>query len=145
MLECAGTLCKSAETLKEMGAKSVSACATHALFNGSALERIEASVMEHVIVSDSIPMKPNACAKIKVSLSLLSLTLSLSFSFSFSLSLLMEHVIVSDSITMKAKACAKIKVEMSLCMCWCVCADRKKTDRQIDSSDTSRCMHAQKQ
>mmetsp|Transcript_72030 Transcript_72030/g.105570 ORF Transcript_72030/g.105570 Transcript_72030/m.105570 type:complete len:376 (-) Transcript_72030:40-1167(-) len=66
MIDTAGTLCKSAETLKEMGAKSVSACATHALFNGPALERIEKSVMEHVIISDTIPLNPKACAKIKV-------------------------------------------------------------------------------
>jgi len=66
MIDTAGTLCKSAETLKDMGAKSVSACATHALFNGSALERIEKSVMQHVIVSDTIPLKPGACDKIKV-------------------------------------------------------------------------------
>lgn len=66
MIDTAGTLCKSAETLKEMGAKSVSACATHALFNGPALERIEKSVMEHVIISDTIPLRPEACSKIKV-------------------------------------------------------------------------------
>ena len=66
MIDTAGTLCKSAETLKEMGAKSVSACATHALFNGPALDRIAKSVMEHVIISDTIPLKPEACAKIKV-------------------------------------------------------------------------------
>jgi hypothetical protein len=94
--------------------------------------------MEHVIVSDSIPMKPNACAKIKVSLSSLSLSLTHS--------LLMEHVIVSDSITMKMNACLKIEVEcLSACVGVCVRTDRKKTDRQIDSSDTSRCMHVQKQ
>jgi ribose-phosphate pyrophosphokinase len=66
MIDTAGTLCKSAETLRDMGAKSVSACATHALFNGPALDRIAKSVMEHVIISDTIPLKPEACDKIKV-------------------------------------------------------------------------------
>ncbi|EKX54600.1 hypothetical protein GUITHDRAFT_159143 [Guillardia theta CCMP2712] len=65
MIDTAGTLCKSADTLMEMGAKSVLACATHGLFNGSALERIEKSVMSHVIVADTIPAKKNAPSKIK--------------------------------------------------------------------------------
>jgi len=57
MIDTAGTLCKSAESLKEMGALSVSACCTHALFSGPALERIGKSVMAHVIVSDTIPIR----------------------------------------------------------------------------------------
>ena len=50
----------------EMGAKSVSACATHGLLTGPALDRIDKSCMQHVIVSDSIPLKPNASSKIRV-------------------------------------------------------------------------------
>mmetsp|Transcript_41115 Transcript_41115/g.100869 ORF Transcript_41115/g.100869 Transcript_41115/m.100869 type:complete len:423 (+) Transcript_41115:135-1403(+) len=66
MIDTAGTLCKSAETLMEMGAKSVSACATHGLLTGPAMDRIKKSCMAHVIVSDSIPLKPGAPDKIKV-------------------------------------------------------------------------------
>jgi ribose-phosphate pyrophosphokinase len=50
----------------EMGAKSVSACATHGLFCGPALDRIQKSCMTHVVVSDSIPIKANAPEKIEV-------------------------------------------------------------------------------
>jgi ribose-phosphate pyrophosphokinase len=38
MIDTAGTLCKSADSLKDMGALSVSACCTHALFSGPALK-----------------------------------------------------------------------------------------------------------
>mmetsp|Transcript_2624 Transcript_2624/g.5883 ORF Transcript_2624/g.5883 Transcript_2624/m.5883 type:complete len:386 (+) Transcript_2624:111-1268(+) len=59
MIDTAGTLCKAADSLTEMGALSVSACCTHALFSGPALERIGACSLVHVIVSDTIPMKQN--------------------------------------------------------------------------------------
>ncbi|KAJ1492886.1 hypothetical protein T484DRAFT_1584467, partial [Baffinella frigidus] len=57
MIDTAGTLCKAADSLTEMGALSVSACCTHALFSGPALERIGACSLVHVIVSDTIPSK----------------------------------------------------------------------------------------
>mmetsp|Transcript_28493 Transcript_28493/g.57900 ORF Transcript_28493/g.57900 Transcript_28493/m.57900 type:complete len:349 (-) Transcript_28493:87-1133(-) len=57
MIDTAGTLCKSADSLKDMGALSVSACATHALFSGPALERIGKSSLQYVIISDTIPLK----------------------------------------------------------------------------------------
>eukprot|EP00286_Rhodomonas_abbreviata_P009431 CAMPEP_0181326990 /NCGR_PEP_ID=MMETSP1101-20121128/21828_1 /TAXON_ID=46948 /ORGANISM="Rhodomonas abbreviata, Strain Caron Lab Isolate" /LENGTH=348 /DNA_ID=CAMNT_0023435551 /DNA_START=40 /DNA_END=1086 /DNA_ORIENTATION=- len=57
MIDTAGTLCKSADSLKEMGALSVSACCTHALFSGPALERIGKSALAHLVVSDTIPVK----------------------------------------------------------------------------------------
>mmetsp|Transcript_16738 Transcript_16738/g.33475 ORF Transcript_16738/g.33475 Transcript_16738/m.33475 type:complete len:369 (+) Transcript_16738:42-1148(+) len=66
MIDTAGTLCKSAETLKEMGARTVSACATHGLFNGPALQRIGDSCMSYCIVSDTIPVKGARPEKIKV-------------------------------------------------------------------------------
>ncbi len=56
MIDTAGTLCKAAAVLKEMGAKSVRACATHAVLSGPAYERISESVMEEVIVSNTIPL-----------------------------------------------------------------------------------------
>ena len=59
MIDTAGTLTKAANVLKEMGAKSVRACATHAVFSGSAYERIAESALEEVIVSDTIPLSPD--------------------------------------------------------------------------------------
>jgi ribose-phosphate pyrophosphokinase len=56
IIDTAGTLCAGAEALKEAGAARVIACGTHALFNGPALERIEESVLDHVIVTDTVPV-----------------------------------------------------------------------------------------
>lgn len=55
MIDTAGTLCKAAEVLKEKGAKSVRACATHGLLSGPALQRIHDSVLEEVYITDTIP------------------------------------------------------------------------------------------
>ena len=55
MIDTAGTLCKAAEVLKERGAKSVRACATHGILSGKALERIHDSVLEEVFITDTIP------------------------------------------------------------------------------------------
>eukprot|EP00164_Ancoracysta_twista_P008508 GFYU01012333.1.p1 GENE.GFYU01012333.1~~GFYU01012333.1.p1 ORF type:complete len:349 (+),score=108.28 GFYU01012333.1:64-1110(+) len=57
MIDTAGTLCKSAQTLLDLGALSVSACVTHPVFSGPALDRIAASALDYVIVSDTIPLK----------------------------------------------------------------------------------------
>ena len=62
MIDTAGTLCKAASVLKEKGAKSVRACATHGLLSGSAIERIEASDLDEVLITDTIPhpeLKPD--------------------------------------------------------------------------------------
>lgn len=56
MIDTAGTLTKAANVLKDMGALSVRACATHAVFSGNAYERIAESALEEVIVSDTIPL-----------------------------------------------------------------------------------------
>jgi ribose-phosphate pyrophosphokinase len=58
IIDTAGTLCAGAEALKEAGASRVIACGTHALFNGPALERIENSVLDSVIVTDTVPVDP---------------------------------------------------------------------------------------
>ena len=55
MIDTAGTLCKAAEVLMEKGAKSVSACATHGLLSGSAVEKIHNSVLQEVYITDTIP------------------------------------------------------------------------------------------
>lgn len=55
MIDTAGTLCKAADVLKEKGAKSVRACATHGLFSGEAVKRIHESALEEVFITDTIP------------------------------------------------------------------------------------------
>ena len=56
LIDTAGTLVKGAEALLEKGAASVSACATHAVLSGPAVERIEASSLQEVVVTNSIPL-----------------------------------------------------------------------------------------
>ena len=58
IIDTAGTLCAGAEALREAGATKVYACATHALFNDPALERIGDSAFERVIVTDTVPVDP---------------------------------------------------------------------------------------
>jgi ribose-phosphate pyrophosphokinase len=67
LIDTAGTLVKAAEALLEQGARSVRACATHAVLSGPAVERIENSEIEEVIVTNSIPLAEQAdnCARIK--------------------------------------------------------------------------------
>ena len=73
MIDTAGTLAKAANVLKEMGALSVRACATHAVFSGPAYDRIAESALEEVIVSDTIPLS-NDPAKDKSKITVLSMT-----------------------------------------------------------------------
>jgi ribose-phosphate pyrophosphokinase len=67
LIDTAGTLVKAAEALLEQGARSVRACATHAVFSGPAVERIENSEIEEIVVTNSIPLNEQAdnCARIK--------------------------------------------------------------------------------
>ena len=65
MVDTAGTLSKAAEVMRERGALSVRAICTHALLSGNAYERIENSLLEELIVTDSIPAKKQS-PKIKV-------------------------------------------------------------------------------
>lgn len=55
MIDTAGTLCKAADVLMKMGARSVRACATHGVLSGSAIENINASEIKEVIITDTIP------------------------------------------------------------------------------------------
>jgi ribose-phosphate pyrophosphokinase len=52
-----GTLCKSAALLKEKGARSVRAFCTHPVLSGNAYSNIQSSVMEEMVVCDTIPLK----------------------------------------------------------------------------------------
>ena len=65
MVDTAGTLVKAAQIMKERGALSVRAVATHVILSGNAYERIENSQMEELIVTDTIPLK-HPSSKIKV-------------------------------------------------------------------------------
>ena len=60
LIDTAGTLVKGAEALMEKGAASVSACATHAVLSGPAVQRIEESCLKEVIVTNSIPLSEEA-------------------------------------------------------------------------------------
>lgn len=73
IIDTAGTLAKAANVLKEMGAASVRACATHAVFSGPAYDRIAQSALEEVIVSDTIPLSQDP-AKDKSKISVLTMT-----------------------------------------------------------------------
>ena len=68
LIDTAGTLVKGAEALLARGARSVRACATHAVLSGPAVDRIESSGIEEVIVTNSIPLNGNAsgCSRIRV-------------------------------------------------------------------------------
>src|SRR3982751_3588527 len=67
MIDTAGTLVKAADVLKERGAKKVFAYCTHAVFSGPAIERIKASQLAEVIVTDTIPLKDDGvtCEKVR--------------------------------------------------------------------------------
>ena len=65
MIDTAGTLVKAAEALKRSGAETVYATATHAVFSDPALERIEASPIKEVVVTNTIP-KETICRSSKV-------------------------------------------------------------------------------
>lgn len=65
LVDTAGTLCRAAEIIIEKGAKSVRAMCTHPVLSGKALENIEKSKLEELIVCDTIPLRKRS-KKIKV-------------------------------------------------------------------------------
>jgi ribose-phosphate pyrophosphokinase len=65
MIDTAGTIVKAAKVLKDRGANSVMACATHPVLSGPAFERIESGELDELVVTDSIPLKRES-SKIKV-------------------------------------------------------------------------------
>ena len=68
IIDTAGTLCNAAYALKENGAKAVKAYITHAVLSGPAIERLENSSIDELVVTNSIPLTPDAkkCSKIRV-------------------------------------------------------------------------------
>ncbi len=65
MIDTAGTICKAADIIKDKGANSVRAIATHGVLSGKAYENIENSKLEQVIISDTIQPREKS-DKIKV-------------------------------------------------------------------------------
>lgn len=66
IIDTAGTIVKAGQIIMENGAKSVRAFATHAVCSGPAMERLDKSVFEEVVVTDSIPLPADASKKIHV-------------------------------------------------------------------------------
>jgi ribose-phosphate pyrophosphokinase len=67
MVDTAGTLAQSADALRRKGAKHVYACATHAVLSGLAIDRLEKSEIEELVVTNTIPLGAKAaCTKIRV-------------------------------------------------------------------------------
>ena len=65
IIDTAGTITRAGQLLKDNGARSVRAFATHPIFSGSAMEKIDNSVFDEVVVTDTIPLK-NPSKKIHV-------------------------------------------------------------------------------
>lgn len=64
MVDTAGTITKAADIMKEAGARSVRAIATHCVMSGPASERVQNSMLEELVFTDSIPYS-NRCAKVR--------------------------------------------------------------------------------
>ncbi len=67
LVDTAGTLCAAATALKEHGATSVRAYATHPVLSGKAIENLENSVLDELVVTDTIPLREDArhCTRIR--------------------------------------------------------------------------------
>jgi ribose-phosphate pyrophosphokinase len=67
LVDTAGTLCRAAQALKEHGAQLVVAYCTHAVLSGPAVENISGSVLDELVVTNTIPLSPaaRACPKIR--------------------------------------------------------------------------------
>jgi ribose-phosphate pyrophosphokinase len=67
MVDTAGTLVQSADALRAKGARNIYACATHGVLSGPAIERLENSQIEELVVTNTVPLGEKAlCRKIRV-------------------------------------------------------------------------------
>ena len=66
LVDTAGTLCQVAQSIKEHGAAKIIAAATHGVLSRDAIERIDKSPIEELILSDTIPVNASKSAKIKI-------------------------------------------------------------------------------
>lgn len=87
MVDTAGTITMAADIMKQNGAKSVRACATHCVMSGPANERVQNSTLEEIIFTDSIPYN-NKCTKVK--------QLSVADLFAQTIRLVLENKSISD-------------------------------------------------
>ncbi len=67
LVDTAGTLCQAADALKEHGAQRVVAYCTHPVLSGNAIKNIENSQLDELVVTDTIPLRPDAqaCTRIR--------------------------------------------------------------------------------
>ncbi len=87
IIDTGGTLVEAARIMKQQGARSVRACITHGLLSGSAVDKIENSELEELVVCDTIPLEKNT-TKIK--------TLSVSKLFAQAIRNVYEHGTISS-------------------------------------------------
>jgi ribose-phosphate pyrophosphokinase len=66
MVDTANTLCEAARALKEQGAERVLAYCTHPVLSGNAVERIENSALDKLVVTDTIPLREDAKACVRI-------------------------------------------------------------------------------
>ena len=66
MVDTAGTLCKAATALKANGAKKVVAYCTHPVLSGPAVERVNSSDLDALVVTDTIPLRDDAAASQRI-------------------------------------------------------------------------------
>ena len=66
MVDTAGTLCAAAKAVREAGAPMVMACATHAVLSGEAVDRLAASALDELVVTDTIPLHARAAESPKI-------------------------------------------------------------------------------
>ncbi len=68
LVDTAGTLCAAAQAVRRAGGPLVIAAATHAVLSGPAIERLAASALDEIVVTDTIPLRPEAArlAKLRV-------------------------------------------------------------------------------
>jgi len=68
IVDTAGTLCAAAAALKERGARKVVAYCTHPVLSGAAIRNVEGSQLDQLVVTNTLPLRPDAqaCAKIRV-------------------------------------------------------------------------------
>jgi ribose-phosphate pyrophosphokinase len=67
LVDTAGTLCQAADALKRDGAEKVVAYATHPVLSGKAVENIESSILDELVITDTIPLRdgPKSCQRIR--------------------------------------------------------------------------------
>jgi len=66
MVDTAGTLCAAARAVREAGAPAVFACASHAVLSGPAIQRLAESALDELVVTDTIPLRPEAARLAKI-------------------------------------------------------------------------------